>query len=186
MNGYEARDSSAIFAGDLLETKVGFSANLSLEGTTILIQEESVAKLQDDVLVLDHGSVAVGTSKSFKVRVKCITVVPVLNDWTQYEVTDINGTVKVAARKNDVRVEPGSSHEKTSPETESSHDGTVHEGEQRNYKESEACGAPAQPTGAGSSINPKWIGVGAAGAGLLIWILVHGGGGSTPISASQP
>ena len=64
------------------------SATLSLDGSTVLIQPESVAKLQDDLLVLDHGSVSVGTSKSFKVRVNCLTVVPVLNEWTQYEVTD--------------------------------------------------------------------------------------------------
>ena len=55
VNGYEARDSSAIFTGDLVETKPGFSASLSLEGSTILIQPESVAKFQQELLVLDHG-----------------------------------------------------------------------------------------------------------------------------------
>jgi len=86
-------------------TKPGFSATLNLEGTTIQLQEETVAKLQDDVLLLDHGGVSVGTSKSFKVKVNCITVIPVLNEWTQYDVTDVNGTVQVAARKNDVNIE---------------------------------------------------------------------------------
>ena len=186
VNGYEAKDSSAVFVGDLLETKPEFSANLSLEGTTILIQQESVAKLQEDVLVLDHGSVSVGTSKAFKVRVNCITVAPVLNEWTQYEVTDINGTVQVSAVKNDVKVEMGSNRQKTAQQPETSHDATVHEGEQGKYRESEACGAPAEPTKAGSGLSPKWIGAGAAGAGVLIWILVHGGGGKTPLSASQP
>lgn len=189
VNGYEARDSSAIFVGDLLETKTGFTANLSLEGTTIAIQEESVAKLQDDVLVLDHGNVTVGTSKSFKVRVKCITVTPVLAEWTQYDVTDVNGTVHVAARKDDVKVELALNSQKTStpPATPpASSDATVREGEERNYRESEACGAPELPKSAGSGLSPKWIGVGAAGAGVLIWVLVHGGGGKTPLSASQP
>jgi hypothetical protein len=185
VNGYEARDSSAIFVGDLLETKPGFSANLSLEGTAILIQPESVGKLQDGLLVLDHGGVSVGTSKSFKVRVNCITVVPVLNEWTQYDVTDVNGTVQVAARKNDVKVEVGNGQKAPKP-PETSNDATVREGEQRNYRESEACGAPAQPEGVHSGLNPKWIIAGAAGGGVLIWILVHGGGGKTPVSASQP
>jgi len=47
-----------------------FSANLALDGSTVLIQAESVAKFQGDLLVLDHGSVSVGTSKTFKVRGK--------------------------------------------------------------------------------------------------------------------
>lgn len=59
VNGYEARDSSAIFAGDLIETKAGFSANLTLDGSTVLIQPETVGKFQGDLLVLDHGGVSV-------------------------------------------------------------------------------------------------------------------------------
>jgi len=188
VNGYEARDSSAIFSGDLLETKSGFSSTLAMEGTSVLIQPESVAKFQGDLLVLDHGSVAVETSKSFKVKVNCITVVPVVNEWTQYEVTDVNGTVQVAARKLDVNVARESRQPKPTPETEAATAGSVHEGEQKNYDVSTLCGAPAQPTGAGSALNPKWIAVGAGGvgAGVLIWILIHGGGGKQPVSASQP
>ena len=68
VNGYEARDSSAVFPGDLLETKPGSSASLSLDGSTVLIGPESVAKLQTNLLELDHGTVFVGTSKGFKVK----------------------------------------------------------------------------------------------------------------------
>ncbi len=187
VNGYEARDSSSVFAGDLLETKPGFSASLSLEGSTVLIQPESVTKFEGDMLVLDHGSVSVGTSKSFKVRVNCITVVPVANEWTQYEVTDVNGTVQVSARKNDVNVEHEISRQKPSSEGAASQAGIVREGQQGNYNESDLCGAPPRPTGASSSgVNPKWIAAGAAGAGILIWVVVHGGGNKTPLSASQP
>src|SRR5580658_4807658 len=71
VNGYEAKDSSAVFPGDLVETKPGSPANLSLDGSTVLIQPESVARLQGSLLDLDHGSVLVGTSKSFKVKVHC-------------------------------------------------------------------------------------------------------------------
>jgi len=189
VNGYEARDSSAVFAGDLLETKLGFSANLNLEGSTVLIQPESVATFQGDLLVLDHGSVSVGTSKSFKVRVNCITVVPVLNEWTQYEVTNTNGNAQVAARKLDVNVERQAKREKPSVEPETSHGETVHEGEQKSYDQTEVCGAPPPPTGPTSSLNPKWIAAGAAGgAGVLICILsfCRGTGGKKPVSASAP
>jgi hypothetical protein len=169
-----------------METKPGFSATLNLEGTMIQLQEETVAKLHEDVLLLDHGGVSVGPSKSFKVRANCITIVPVLNEWTQYEVTDLNGTVQVNARKGDVRVEMGLSREKVPPPPQTSNNATVREGEQAKYRESEACGAAPRPSGASSSLSPKWIAVGAGGAGVLIWVLIHGGGGKTPVSASQP
>ena len=41
-----------------------------------------------------------------RVRVHCITVIPVSDtEWTQYEVTDVNGNIEVAAHKKDVRIE---------------------------------------------------------------------------------
>jgi hypothetical protein len=178
-----------VFPGDLLETKPGSSASLSLEGSTILIQPESVAKLQTNLLELDHGSVSVGTSKSFRVRVNCLTVIPVLNEWTQYEVNNLNGNVQVAARKDDVNVDRGVDRQKPSAQAELSQGSTVHESEQKSFDLTAICGAPPQPTGAGSSMNPKWIAIGAAGAGgiLLCVLLCSGsGGGKPPVSSWKP
>jgi hypothetical protein len=190
VNGQEAKDASAIFSGDTVDTKPGFSATLALEGSSVDIQPESVTKFQTDFLELDHGGVAVGTSTSFKVKVNCITVTPVVNDRTQYEVTDVNGTVQVAARKNDVNVEIHKGIGKPSSETEQSKGGTVHEGEQRSYKESDVCGAPPPSPGTGSSpLNSKWIEIGGgvvAGGVLLCVLVLCPGSGHAPISPDQP
>ncbi len=181
VNGYEAHDSSAIFPGDIIETKPGSSANLTLEGTTVLIAPESVSKFQGDLLELDHGGVSVASSRSFKVRVNCIITVPVLNEWTQYVVTDLSRTVQVTARKLDVNVIHEQKNGKEAPTVGASQQrASVHEGEQKSYDESEVCGPPARPTSALEGISPKWIAAGAAGAGILIWILIHGGGTSKP------
>jgi len=186
VNGYEAKDSAAVFPGDLLETKPGSTANLSMDGSTVQIQPESVAKLRPNLLELDHGSVFVGTSKIFKVRVNCLTVVPVSSDWTQYEVNNLNGNAQVAARKNDVKVEHESDHQKPPLETEASNSSVVHESEQKSFDETAICGPPARPVGPTSSLNPKWIAAGAAaGGGILICVLLcHGG--KSPISSSSP
>lgn len=184
VNGYEAHDSSAVFPGDVIETKTGSPANLSLEGSTILIAPESVSKFQGDLLELDHGGVSVTTSRTFKVRVNCILVVPILNQWTQYVVTDLNGTVQVAARKLDVNVERRQGQGTPEPQP-SEERASVHEGEEKNYDEAEICGS-TRPTTAAKGISPKWIAGGAAGAGILIWLLIHGGGGKTPVSPSTP
>jgi hypothetical protein len=187
VNGYEANDSAAIFAGDTLDTKPGFSAKLSLEGSAVVIQPESVTKFQGDFLELEHGAVLVETSKSFKVKVHCITVSPVSNDWTQYDVTDVNGKVQVAARKNDVNVEIHSVHLKPSADSAESKGGTVHEGEQHSYDESEACGAPARIPQGNSPFSSKWLEIGgaAAGGGVLICVVLLCKGKSS-VSPSQP
>jgi hypothetical protein len=187
VNGYEAHDSSAVFPGDVIETKPDSSANLSLDGSTVLIAPESVSKFQADLLELDHGGVSVVTSKGFKVRVNCILVVPVLNEWTQYVVTDVNRTVQVAARKLDVNVEHERGHGKEAPEPQPSQQrASVHEGEQKSYDETEVCGPAARPTSALAGISPKWIAAGAAGAGILIWLLIHGGNPKPPASPAVP
>lgn len=187
VNGYEAHDSSAVFAGDSIETKTGASANLSLEGSTVLLAPETVGKFQGDLLELDHGAVSVTTSRSFKVKVKCILVVPVQNEWTEYAVTDITPTLQVSARKLDVNVERERSKDKDKEPAANtdSERASVHEGEQKSYNETDVCGAAA-PASPGSGISPKWIAAGAAGAGLLILLFIHGGGSKPPASPSAP
>jgi hypothetical protein len=189
VNGYEAKDASAVFSGDVIETKPDFSATLNLEGSSVLIQPESVVKFQGDAVELDHGTVSVETSRSLKVLVHCITVVPVANEWTQYDVVDLNGSVQVSARTKDVNVKWEHVGHKTpvanaagQPDEQQ---GSVHQGEQKKYDESQLCGLPP-PTNPAALPNPKWIAAGAVGAGVLIWVLVNGGGGKKPVSASTP
>jgi hypothetical protein len=191
VNGYEAKDGAAVFPGDAIETKVDSSTTLSMDGSSVLMLPETVGKFQGDMLVLNHGSVSVETSKSFKVRVNCLTVIPVRNEWTQYDVIDVNRTMKVAARKLDVNVQRDSHEVKATPtpEAQASQEASVHEGEQKSYDETAVCGPPAEPTTPGSSLNPKWIAIGAGGAGLIILIAIlgHGGGGKkTNVSPSSP
>jgi len=185
VNGYEAKDASAVFSGDVIETKSDFPATLNLEGSSISIQPESVVKFQGDAVELDHGSVSVETFRSFKVLVHCITVVPVANEETQYDLVDLNGSVQVSARTKDVNVKWEHSGRKAPVENAGEQQGSVQQGEQKKYDESELCGLPPRPNAAALP-NPKWIAAGAAGAGVLIWVLVNGGGGRTPVSASTP
>jgi hypothetical protein len=180
VNGYEAHDSTAVFPGDLVETKPGFSAHLSLDGSTVLLAPETVGKLQSDFFELDHGVVSIVTSKTFKVHVNCIRVTPVVNDWTEYIVSDLSGTVQVNARKKDVNVEHEQKLGKPAAEKEASDHASVHEGEEKDYEETDICGAPPSPSSPASGISPKWIAVGAGGAGgLLLCLVIHCFGGSS-------
>ena len=188
VNGSEVADSTAIFPGDLLETKPGFVANLDAEGSSVLIQPESVVKFQGTFLSLEHGSVSVGTSTSMSVHVNCIKVEPVSNERTQYDVADISGTVQVAARKNDVNITQGGVLRKTTAQSSASESATVHEGQQATRDESAVCGAAARPGAAGNALNTKWIEIGAgAGVGVLVLCLILCKGTKpSNVSPSQP
>jgi hypothetical protein len=190
VNGAEVLDSSAIFSGDSLQTKPGFVATLDSQGSSVLIQPESVVKFEGNFVTLEHGSVSVGTSTSMSVHVKCIKVEPVTGERTQYDVTDISGTVEVAAHKNDVNIKEGDLLQKASRKTESSQSATVKEGQQAKRDESEACGAPARPGSAGDALDTtKWIEIGGAGAGagvLVLCLILCRGSGSTSVSPAAP
>ena len=189
VNGSEAPDSTAIFPGDLLETKPGSVANLNIEGSSVVIQAESVIKYNGDSLTLEHGSVLTNTSDSFSVQVDCLKVVPVANVWTQYEVAHLNGNVHVNAEKNDVNIEQGASLRKRPEPNSSSQSSTVHEGEQADRDASKLCGvAPAIPNGASSGLNTKWIeiGAGAGGGVLVLCVLVCRGNPHNNLSQTTP
>jgi hypothetical protein len=187
VNGNEVADSIAIFPGDLVETKPGFIANLDAEGSSVLIEGESYVKFQGNFLVLEHGSVSVGTSTEFSVHVNCMKVDPLSNERTQYDVTDVNGTVQVAAHKNDVRIRRTATIKKPTSQAGSSENGIVHEGQQASREESAVCGAAA-PEEAGHSLNTKWlkIGGGVGGGALVLCLLLCKGKPPSNVSPWQP
>ena len=188
VNGAEVADSTAIFPGDLLETKPGSVANLDAEGSSVLIQPESVVKFQGNSLSLEHGSVSVGTSTSMSVHVNCIKIEPTPNERTQYEVADLNGTMQVAAHKGDVTIVQSGVLRKASPDNSPSQSAVVHEGEQATRDEAAACGPARRPGGAGNSLNTKWIeiGGGAAAGAVVLCLLLCKSSKQSNVSPWQP
>jgi hypothetical protein len=187
VNGSEVGDSTVIFPGDALETKAGFVANLDAEGSSILIQPESIIKFERNFLTLEHGGVSVGTSTLMSVHVNCIKVEPVSPGRTQYDVTDTSGSVHVAAHKSDVNITQGGALRKASAE-KSSGSSSVHEGQEATRDESTACGTPARPEAAGHGLNTKWLEAagGAGGGALILCVLLCKGSPSSSISPVQP
>jgi hypothetical protein len=188
VNGFEIAGTTVVFPGDVLETKAGAVANLDAEGSAVLIQPESVVKFQGTFLGLEHGSVSVGTSTAMSVHVNCIKVEPISNERTQYDVGDVNGTVQVAAHKNDVNITQGGALHKATPDNNSSQSATVHEGQQASRDESTACGAAMPPQSPGNPINAKAleIGGGAALGGIVLCVLLCRGPSPSRISPDGP
>jgi hypothetical protein len=186
LNRTTAPPSSAIFPNDLVETQAKALARIELPGTTVDINPGTVVEFENDEMVLEHGSLSVNTTRDFKVRVGCVLVTPVISDWTQYDVTDSEGKVRVAARKKDVNIDSRPSRVRAAKQPSTSDRVSVHEGEQKSREEN--CGAPVPQSGpiaaAGALLNsPLAVGAGLGAIGALTcWVLCRG---RDPVSPSN-
>jgi hypothetical protein len=140
VNKNVAPASTALFPDDLIETLKNIVARIEAIGSTADIHPETVLQFEGDELVLEHGSVSVNTSRQLRVRVGCITVVPVNAEWTHYEVADSDGQVTVSSLENDVYIDSRSSNPQQAKQPEHSNHLIVREGEQKSR--TEKCGAP--------------------------------------------
>jgi len=182
-NGVEIPNSSAIFFGDLLETKAGSVANLNATGSSVIILPGSLVEFQGKTLSVEHGSVSVATSHGISVRVKCMMVAPVSSAWTQFEVTDVNGAVGISAKKNDIRLDMQPDSSSPKEVSSSSRSGTVlREGDQTTRDESDGCknekrkkDAGAVPAGTGGPLNSEIMKYGSLAAlgGLGLWLALE-------------
>ena len=53
---------------------------------------------------LEHGGISVSTSKSLATRAGGATLSPASGVWTEFEVKDVDGRVRIAARKGDLTI----------------------------------------------------------------------------------
>lgn len=182
-NGAEMANASAIFSGDLLETRADSVANLKALGTNVIILPTSLVEFQGQSLSVEHGSVSVATSHGISVRAGCMMIVPATSAWTQFEVTDVNGTVQVAAKKNDVRLKTVADSGSAKELSASLSSSNLREGEQTSRDDSAGCksdkrkrdaGGGATPAGSGGvliSNNAKDIALGTIG-GVGVYLLL--------------
>jgi hypothetical protein len=184
LNDSPAPPTAAIFPDSLVQTQKGYTARIDVEGSGVVIAPETVVQFQGLELALDHGHLQLDTASEMKVLIGCITVTPITYDRTQYDVTDVDGKVKVVAYKNDVKIELHGSALQQSKNGRSSSQ-IVREGEQATR--SEHCGAAIEPTQGGTKgallDNPWAKGAGLVAIGLTCLIICRG---DDPISPSTP
>lgn len=189
LNKAPAPSSAALYPDDLIETGTSSAARIETNGSMADINPETMVQFEGAELVLDHGTVSVHTSRALRVRVGCITVVPVKDtEWTRYEVTDLDGKVTVSAFQSDVNIDARLSNARPAAEAVHSTRATVHEGEQKSRDEK--CVAAdlkdeAPLSAHGAILNSPWArGAGLAAIGVLTcWALCRS---DDPISPANP
>lgn len=177
LNGGSVPKSSAIFPGDLVQTHSDSMANINATGSSVVILADSLVKFEGQDVALEHGSVTIATSRGLSTKVGEVTVTPASDRWTEFQVTDINGTVQIVAQKGDVSVSDQSGTT-TVPQGQQ-----TTRGESSQHKRRKGAGAPVA---AGGSIldSPTaiWVGAGVIG-GLATWAIIQS---DNPASPSAP
>lgn len=178
LNGSQLANSSATSNGDVIQTREGGAANLSAQGSSIVIQSNTIARFKGDGLALDRGSVSVATGKTFSVFARDYKITPADGQWTEYYISRDSGAIGIIARKNSIVVTCGVNT------------ATVKEGQQISRNDAADCGVSDKQGGAvpatkGPILSSRWAGYAAAGAGgaLLGWALTRN---SNPVSPAVP
>jgi hypothetical protein len=187
LNGSHVPNSSAIFAGDLVQTRSDSAANIHASGSSITVLGDSLVQFEGVSLKVEHGGVSVSTSKGIATTAGDVRVAPVSNAWTEFNVTDVDGTVRIAARKGDLTITDDNGTVTLAQGQEATRDEQSQQTDQsdnkkKNNKKRAAGAAPA--AGGGMLNSPVAIGLGSAAiVGVTTWVLLQG---SAPASPSQP
>lgn len=187
LNGKPAPNSVAIFPHDVVQTRKESTAKIDVDGSTATIQADTLVQFEEDELFLDHGSLQLNSARGMRVRVNCMTVIPLTQERTRYDVIEAGGKVMVVAYENDVKIQYRQVAARQAKNTGSS-DVTVHRGEQ--VTREERCRAETKPgarlDAMGPILDSPWAratGIAAIGV-LTCWALCFHG--SEPVSPDRP
>jgi hypothetical protein len=166
LNGKPLPRSSAIFPGDLIQTPSESVATLDAPGAGVIVYPDSWVKFESNAVSLQHGSVSVATSKRMVATAREITVTPVSETWTEFEVADTNGSIRVISSQGsvDINCAKGSA-------TLSEGDEIISDAAGNCNKKKRKGGAlfPVQP----STLSGPWVVTGAlvTGGGIICLLL---------------
>ena len=176
INGSSVPRSSAVFPGDMVQTQPNAVVHINATGSSVMILSDSLVKYEGNAVSVEHGSVSVVTSNSMRTHAGEVTVVPVSDAHTRFEVTDVNGTVQIVAREGDVSVSNGTETTRLAQGEQTTRD----DSENRKKKRRAAGAAPAAGGGVLDSPYAIAVGAGAVG-GLVLWVLLQGDDPASPV-----
>ncbi|HKN73321.1 MAG TPA: hypothetical protein VJX30_19970 [Terriglobales bacterium] len=183
LNGSEVPKSAAVFSGDMLQTRPDSTASIQSNGSSVMVLADSLVKFEGPAVELEHGAVRVTTSRELAARAGDVTVKPVSNSWTEFQVTDVDGRVQIAANKGDVTVQDAQGTTTTVTQGQQTTKDDTADTEKKKKKHRKAAGAaPAAGGGIMSSPAVVYGGLGVAG-GVAIWVWTRS---EPPVSPACP
>ncbi|HTS04182.1 MAG TPA: hypothetical protein VMP68_01265 [Candidatus Eisenbacteria bacterium] len=181
------RPSLAIFSGDLLQTRYDSLVDIKQPGSTVAVFGDSLVKFLGNSVEVDHGGVSVSTAKQLATTVGDIRVTPASEAWTEFTVIDVDGTVKITAKKGELTLSDGTQTATLAEGQQTTRDDTPADNSDnsKGKKKSSKQQSGASPAAKGPHLNaPLAIGLaGGAVIGLTTWVLLQS---SNPASPSKP
>lgn len=180
--------SLAIFSGDLLQTRYDSLVDIKQPGSTVAVLGDSLIEFNGNSVEIDHGGVSVSTAKQLATTVGDIRVMPASETWTEFTVVDVNGTVKIIAKKGDLTLTDGTQtatlaegQQTTRDDMPTDNSDNSAKGKKKSRKQQSGAAGAAK----GPILNaPLAVGLaGGAVIGLTTWVLLQG---SNPASPSKP
>jgi hypothetical protein len=183
VNGSHVPNASAIFAGDLVQTRSDAAANINAPGSSITVLGDSLVQFDGASLKVEHGGVAISTSKGVAASAGDVKVAPASNSWTEFNMTDVDGTVKIAARKGDLSITDDNGTTTLAQGQETTRDEQSDQSDSKKKNKKRGTGA-APAAGGGILDSPLAIGIGGAViVGVTAWVLIRN---DNPVSPSEP
>jgi hypothetical protein len=179
------RSASSIFSGDLLQTRSDSVANINEPGSSITVLADSMVQFQGASVDIQHGGVTVATSKEIYATAGDVKVAPASNAWTEFNVTDVDGTVRIFARKGDLTISDGKDVVTLAQGQDTTRDESSGTNDKDNKKKNKKRQSGAVPAAGGGIMNsPIAIGIGAGAIiGVTTWVLVKS---DNPASPTKP
>src|SRR6266478_8981867 len=180
INGGAVPRTSAVFPGDLVQTRSDSVASINASGSNVVVLADSLVKFEGPAVALEHGTLKVATSRGLSTHTGDITVAPASNGWTEFEVKQVSDdSVTVIAQKGDVTVSDGSNSSTLSQGQQTTVDNSAEKKKKRRK------GGGAVPATSGAVLDSPVVIYGGAAAvgGLLTWVLLQD---SNPVSQVAP
>src|ERR1700749_3521629 len=172
LNGTQVPKSSAVFSGDLLQTRSDSTASIQANGSSVMVMADSLIKFEGPAVEIEHGGVRVTTSKALAAHAGDVTITPAGRSWTEFQVVDVDGRVQIAANKGDVTVQDDQGTTTVAQGQQTTRDDTSSTDTDKKKKKRRKAGAAAG--GTGGIMSSPYIVYGATGVvvGGAIWVLL--------------
>src|ERR1039458_6069245 len=184
LNGSDVPKSAALFSGDMLQTRLDSTASIQSNGSNVMVLADSLVKFEGPAVEIEHGAVRVTTSRGLAARAGDVTVKPVANTWTEFQVTDVDGRVQIAANKGDVTVQDDKGTTTVTQGQETTRDDSSDTEKKKRKKR--AAGAAVGAGGGVMSSTAAIVGGLGVVAGVGVWIWLQNGAPVSPACPTNP
>jgi hypothetical protein len=162
-----------------------FRRHIQSNGSSVMVLADSLVKFEGPTAVeLEHGSVRVTTSHGLAAQAGDVTVKPAANSWTEFQVTDVDGRVQIAANKGDLTVQDDKGTTTVAQGQQTTRDDTT-DADKKKKKRRKPGAATAASGGVMSSAPVVYGGLAVVG-GAAIWIWTRDEGALSPSCPSNP